>query len=89
MFGITTILAEAIPEAHMPPLAHGRAKMRWMQPFWRITTSPSCVSSYGLMFEFTEFSRAKLGLLMVRDCMFCRINYLFTWTVIPDNAEMR
>ena len=28
--------ADTITEAHMPPLARGRAKTRWTQPFWRI-----------------------------------------------------
>ena len=33
-FGITDASrVDAISEVHTPPLAHGRAKMRWTQPF--------------------------------------------------------
>lgn len=59
--------ADTILEVHMPPLALGRAKMHWTQLFWRITISPSFVSSCDLTFESTELLRARLGPRMVRN----------------------
>ena len=58
---------DTISEARMPPSVHGRVKMRWMRPFWRITTSLLFVSSSAPTFESTEFSRAKLGPRTVRN----------------------
>ena len=70
---------DMISEAHTLPSVHGRAKMHWTRPFWRITTSPLSVSSCDLTFESTEFSRARLGPQMVRSnvsCHFHSVTYL-------------